>query len=244
MTGDLLTAMSRDLGIPRLPHEDDGRFAGRVTYTALRFWMQAYCLDDGYGGACGMSSSAIVRKARLWLRNMSDLYPGMIGWYRQDDGIDECLRRTLPLLADAHDLEKNEDGLYRCTASRRFPIGHGTNLLLGLYDPSNPTPDSLPLSGLASAFSSIAGAKDRAAFGDDAQAQEDHVPHMSFETVQGSEYVVLHIGSPLRDLKCRMVIELLTWPMRAVDDQRQRLLRMQYMRVLSRSLRSPVAMMG
>ena len=125
MPDNLLSTMAGDIDIPRIPDESDTQFSHRVSYSALRFWIQAFCLDDGYGGSYGVSSSAIVRKSILWLRNLSDLYPSLIDWYYGNASIKDHLRQLLRVLADVQDLVITDDGLYRCAAEYDAIIGHG-----------------------------------------------------------------------------------------------------------------------
>lgn len=64
MVRRLVDVMAHDLGVPQLASDDpDGQaLTCRCTFTALRLWMQAYCIDDGYEGRLAS------RKPR-WSRN-------------------------------------------------------------------------------------------------------------------------------------------------------------------------------
>lgn len=77
MVRRLVDVMAHDLGVPRRASDDpDGEaLACRCTFTALRFWMQAYCIDDGYGGAAGIAQTAVEQKSLAWIKQMSALYP-------------------------------------------------------------------------------------------------------------------------------------------------------------------------
>lgn len=65
MVRQLVDVMARDLGVPRIPGDDaEGHaFTTRTAFTALRFWVQACCIDDGYGGAMGIAPAATEQKA-------------------------------------------------------------------------------------------------------------------------------------------------------------------------------------
>ncbi len=69
MVRQLVDVMVRDLGVPRIPGDDAGGYAltTRTVFTALRFWMQAFCIDDGYGGAMGIAPAATEQKALDWI---------------------------------------------------------------------------------------------------------------------------------------------------------------------------------
>lgn len=67
MVRQLVDVMARDLGVPRIPGDDaEGHaFTTRTVFTALRFWVQACCIDDGYGGAMGIAPPR--RNRRRWI---------------------------------------------------------------------------------------------------------------------------------------------------------------------------------
>ena len=236
MPGDLLRTMAGDLGLHRMYREDDVRFACRVSYSALRFWMQAFCLDDGYGGAYGVSESAIVRKSAIWLRNLADLYPGILEWYRLDeDAGARGLASILQTLASMRDLVKTEDGLYQCTAAHTATVGTHARIRLGLTDPTDMT-DMPPISGMGfitkvpARTESITAPTQATPSSASARARirpSGDGGHVIVELSRGSH------SSP--DWQC---FSMLTWPLRDVTDSQHRVARVEYEPLLADLLRT------
>ena len=229
MPGDLLRAMASDLGVQRMAKEPDGRFIHRVSYSALRFWMQAFCLDDGYGGSYGVSASAVIRKSTIWLRNLADLYPGILEWYGfNEDGGSEGLSSILRMLIRAGDLVRTEDGLYRCTAAHTVPVGTRSHMPLGLTDPTD-TDGTTPLSGMASiAFAASASPARRrgTALPQTSNAIMDVRP-------SGDErHVFFDANRSFRASPDLARFHMLTWPALTVTDARHRLARVEYVPML------------
>lgn len=236
MPGDLLRAMAADLGVPRMNDESDTRFACRVSYSALRFWMQAYCLDDGYGGAFGISESTILRNSTIWLRNLSDLYPDLLDWYRFNIDSRAGLSSILHTLTDVRDLAKTVDGLYRCTARHTALCGTQSTLVLGMIDPTNQS-GTLPISGMAickigtrSSVSLISNNNNSVTRMFNAKAL--------FQPTHDERYVKIKLTTPLPNSLCRSQFNMLTWPILTAIDQQHRLARAEYVSILSELFRS------
>lgn len=234
MSGDLLRMMAADLGVQRMKEENDARFVCRVSYSALRFWMQAFCLDDGYGGSYGVSASAIIRKSTIWLRNLADLYPGLLEWYRfNEDGGADGLASILRTLIKAQDLVRTEDGLYRCTAAHTVPVGTRSRMTLGIADPTD-TGKTIPLSGMGSITFTTSPSSARRNGPRPTQTSNavmDVRPsgderHVFFDADRSFP------GSP--DLER---FHMLTWPVLTVSDTRHRLARVEYVPMLADLLR-------
>lgn len=79
---DLLKIMGADLGISRYRNESDESFGIRTVYSASRFWIEAFCLDDGRMGADGCQPGIISRRLNLWLDRISSIYPFIGQWIR------------------------------------------------------------------------------------------------------------------------------------------------------------------
>ena len=64
----LVDVMAESLGIKRIKGEGERPFVIRCLYSACRFWVEAFCLDDGYGGNEGIRRQLIARRLRacLW----------------------------------------------------------------------------------------------------------------------------------------------------------------------------------
>lgn len=148
MADRLVDVMARDLGVRRMEVETDDGFACRTVYSALRFWIQAYCIDDGYGGAVGLAPETVDRKAVRWLRSMAELYPCLEGWFGLRQTKVRSIRRYRALMTALGDLVE-ERGLLRCTIRHGNRAGEGVTLVAGWCDPSREPNPSRPLSGMA-----------------------------------------------------------------------------------------------
>lgn len=50
---DALNVIASDIGVRRFIGESEESFCRRVSYSASRFWLQAFCMDDGECGKKG-----------------------------------------------------------------------------------------------------------------------------------------------------------------------------------------------
>lgn len=231
MADDLPTIMSRDLGIPRMPGEGETSSVCRVSYSALRFWVQAFCLDDGFGGSYGVAEATIIRKSAMWLRNLSGMYPGILNWYGSRDDMRGNLSRVVRMLADAGDLVRTSDGLYRCCARHTDSLGTRSPLILGLTDPTDAS-DARPISGMA--FTS-----------DDASPQQsapitDTSPSAGgqavFTLTEDGRHCIIELPRTLRRTARTSRFDLPTWPMSGIGDRRRRIARAEYAPMLAELL--------
>ncbi|MBW3080155.1 hypothetical protein [Bifidobacterium saguinibicoloris] len=237
MAGDLMRAMAGDLGIPRMHGEDDTRFACRVSYSALRFWIQAFCLDDGFGGSYGISQSTIIRKSEAWLRNLAGLYPDVLGWYAQDTGVRRNLSAIVRMLTNVRDIVGTNDGLYRCTARHAVPLGTDASLLLGLTDPTN-LPDALPISGMAFAVGGTMPTQSASSIVGASQQSRQSKKRAVFTPTTDQRYIAIDLSRSPADSAQTSRFNLLTWPVSAVDDKSHRLARTAYGPTLAKLLES------
>lgn len=236
MAGDLLDAMSGDLGVPGMHDEDNAEFACRVSYTALRFWMQAFCLDDGFGGGYGVSKSTITRKCVAWLRNLSGLYPDVLDWYGHANGIRDNLSGMVRTLAVVRDLVTTSDGLYRCTVRHTVPLDNGRALLLGLTDPTNLPERTFPISGMAC----VIGEKpcDPVTAFDDGPRRTSSTKKAVIMSMPDGRYITIGLSRPPSGSSHAAWLDLLTWPASSINDQSHRLARAEYGPVLAKLLES------
>lgn len=138
----VLDLMVRDLHVPRFPEETEADLARRTAYTALRFWMQAFCIDDGYGGAYGVTQDAVERKALQWVDSLALMYPSV------SDMLDPALIHTYcDALVTVGDLVQTPYGLLRCTKPHDMAITDTISTTLGLLDPTTSMDSSTIVSG-------------------------------------------------------------------------------------------------
>lgn len=119
----LVDMMARDLGVTRKPGDDaqGHMFTVRTTFTALRFWMQACCIDDGYGGAMGITQTSVEHKAKDWITQLSAVYP----WLK-DTFESTMLHRYCSALVGVGDLRRTAEGTLRCVRPHNLAVPYGT----------------------------------------------------------------------------------------------------------------------
>lgn len=146
--------MASDIGVRRFLREDDDSFVRRVVYTASRFNIAAYCLDDGADGDEGISKQAINRRLTKWISHLDGFRPGLGEWFdAEGNGIKAIYSR----LIDINEIAPcGFNNTFVATQPEVFPISEGCSLLLGFYDiTSSDCPiegldnDAMVLSGLA-----------------------------------------------------------------------------------------------
>lgn len=139
MVQRLVDVMARDLGVPRRRRDDaEGRaLSVRTTFTALRFWMQALCIDDGYGGAIGITPTLVEWKALDWIGRVGAAYPWLV-----DTFTSVFVHRYCSALVAVGDLVETDEGTLRCTTPHNLTVrvadGASVTAQLGLRDPSAP----------------------------------------------------------------------------------------------------------
>lgn len=145
---DLLKIMGTDLGISRYRNESDESFGIRTVYSASRFWIEAFCLDDGRMGADGCQPGIISRRLNLWLDRISSIYPFIGQWIRSQrhyTPFSKLLYNRLIMVGDI--ISENNGGTYRCSSRHTIQIGNDLQALLGVYDTTG-NDTSLPISGM------------------------------------------------------------------------------------------------
>lgn len=134
----LADVMARSLGIQRYDGETDDSFVCRVSYTGMRFWAEAFCLNDGYGGFEGISKSLLTRRLRKWIRQVSESYPVLTDWFnvREEKHPNHVKSICNQLIMTCDLISENEGNTYKTAAEHTMPLPAGLTAVLGLYDPS------------------------------------------------------------------------------------------------------------
>lgn len=145
MPSRLIDSMADDLGILHIEEETQGSFENRTLFSALRHWMMAYALDDGFGGAYGVSEKTITRKAERWLDEMTDMYPASrFNAGSSGDGIINVMLEDMLAIGD---LVRTSDGTIRCVEGHVVTFAPGMAAIVGFSDPTVRQSDSVFLSG-------------------------------------------------------------------------------------------------
>lgn len=145
MSDRLIDSMADDLGVLHIKGEAHGSFEDRTLFSALRYWMMAYALDDGFGGAYGVSGKTIIRKAARWLGEMTGMYPAS-RFVAGPAGIG-IINVMLEGMLTVGDLARTHDGTIRCIEGHIVTFAPGMAAIVGFSDPTDRQSDSVFLSG-------------------------------------------------------------------------------------------------
>ena len=151
---DAFNVIASDVGVKRIAGEDEVSFCRRTAYSAARFWLQAFCMDDGAAGKRGLAKQVMNRRLKGWISALDRIHPGIEKWFDADGkGISAVYNR----LIDIGDLAPNGfSGLYVATPPSRVALTEGLSCITGYFDPTDDSGlsanDANPplLSGLAS----------------------------------------------------------------------------------------------
>ena len=223
MSARLMHMVAEDLGVMRIDGEDSVQFMARAAYTALRFWMQAYCLDDGYGGSYGVSEKTVRHKTVDWLDSIGAIYPAVANWFAGHDGYADAAKHVFDVLTVTGDLVQTREGMYRCAAQHTLPVGMGRDIIMGLSDPTQHR--TTAMSGMAylalpmgQTFPSWPG------YRQDVQREHSAV----LKPIDG-RHTLITLDAPLdRSFHRDRIIELLIWPHRTANDQTEFIARTDY----------------
>lgn len=136
----LVDVMAESLGIKRIKGEGERPFVIRCLCSACRFWVEAFCLDDGYGGNEGIRRQLIARRLRAWLVEVSEIYPGILEWFgKQNGGEDNLIVKPLyeQTIMVGDIISENQGRTYRCARPHKVPYANNACALIGLCDVSS-----------------------------------------------------------------------------------------------------------
>lgn len=150
---DALSIIASDIGVRRFVGESEESFCRRTSYSASRFWLQAFCMDDGEYGKKGLKKQAMNRRFKKWAMSLDWICPGIEAWLDSDGkGMQAIYNR----LIDAGDLTLNGfEESYVATPPTIIDLSEGLSCVSGYFDPTSKHTkvcgydvDSLVLSGL------------------------------------------------------------------------------------------------
>lgn len=127
--------IASNVGVERYPGEQDVQFCRRVVYSAARFWVEAFCIDDGNDGASGIALQGLNRRVKSWIGNFEKLCPGMQKWFKLEENGPKTLYGRL---IDLGDIAPNGfEETYRATPPQILTGTNGVALVTGFYDCSD-----------------------------------------------------------------------------------------------------------
>lgn len=211
MHGSLIHSMAQDLHVRRIRNEDDDTYMRRVMYSALRYWIMAYALDDGFGGSFGVSEDTVIRKASCWLNEMSELRTGT-----GDDKSRNRERKICSMMLEdmiaIGDLVQTRGTMTSCVEKHVVAFAPGMSAVLGFRDPTDSQDAGMFVSGALTLMPSKT-LKD----GDEPINAPVESPSRTGAT-QFEELDEFHLRLTLNvepnnlPLPCRQWLEMISWP--------------------------------
>ena len=129
---DAFNVIAADIGVIRYSCEDEDSFCRRVAYSAARFWLSAFCMDDGASGEEGLVKQALDRRLKDWAQGLEAIRPGIEGW------LDACGKGVSAIynrLIDVGDLAPNGfRGTYTATIPSLVPLSESASCITGFFD--------------------------------------------------------------------------------------------------------------
>lgn len=131
---ELFARMARDVGVKRHSGETDDSFFSRAAYTGSRYWVSAFCMDDGAGGTDGLTRQALNRRLKTWIGRLSEVQPVMSDWFEADQGGASYVYNRL---IDIGEIVPNGfSGRFLAQPPRLLPVSEGRALIIGMTDPT------------------------------------------------------------------------------------------------------------
>ena len=127
--------MAEDVGVVRIANEPEKSFCARTAYSASRFWVSAFCMDDGQEGERGITKQALSQRMSAWIRSLDSIMPGLSEWFGTGSKVDA--RTIYGRLIDLGDILPIGEGCrYRARAMGLEPITGNAALALGFFEPA------------------------------------------------------------------------------------------------------------
>lgn len=163
---DAFNVIASDIGVKRFAGESEESFCRRAAYSAARFWMHVFCMDDGACGKRGLGKQAMNRRLKKWVASLDRICPGIDNWFYANG---EGIRAVYSRMIDVGDLLPNGFMESYVTAPpAEVVLSESLSCISGYYDPTarraqicGHNEDSLVLTGLLSLVRSENGSVSR-----------------------------------------------------------------------------------
>ena len=131
---DVFNIIASDIGIRRFARESEDSFCRRTAYSAARFWLSVFCMDDGANGEKGLTKQAMNRRLKRWVTSLDKIRPGINEWFDADG---KGIRALYNRLIDIEDLAPNgfEDS-YVATPPALKVLSESLSYVSGYFDPT------------------------------------------------------------------------------------------------------------
>lgn len=211
MLSSLIRSMAYDLRVKRIKDEDDDAYACRIIYSALRYWMMAYALDDGFGGSFGVSESTITRKASRWLNEIHEIQTEAKDDQSRNRERSVCNIMLKDMIAIG-DLVQTNSKMTACVEKHIVAFAPGMSAVLGFCDPTASQGDGTFVSGALTLLPSET-LKD----GDEpinaSMESTSKTGRTQFKELDEFHLrLILNIAPNSLPLPCRRWLEMISWP--------------------------------
>ncbi len=187
---DVFNVIASDIGVKRFVDEKEESFCRRTAYSAVRFWLSAFCMDDGAFGKRGLTKQVMHRRIKSWIMALDRICPGIDEWFDADG---EGIRAVYNRLIDIGDLAPNGfSDSYVATFPARVELSEDLSCITGYFDPTADRAEicgndanSMLLSGLVSLF----------------QSKNETILHPNSWWVRDREYIVWEKASDFGEVK-------------------------------------------
>lgn len=137
---EVFDAIASDIGVKPYEGEQENSFCLRVSYSAARFWLLAFCMDDGASGKDGLSKQAMNRRLKDWVQGLEAIRPGINEWFDADGG---GIAAVYNRLIDVGDLAPNGfKNTYLATCPTTIPLSASSSCMKGFFDAAARSSDS------------------------------------------------------------------------------------------------------
>lgn len=131
---DVFNAIASDIGIKRIIGEEESSFCQRTTYSAARYWVLAFCMDDGADGKRGLAKQALNRRLKRWVASLDGIRPGLLEWF---DAGGKGISTVYNRLIDMGDLAPIDfSKLFAATRPSRIDLSATLSCITGFLDPT------------------------------------------------------------------------------------------------------------
>lgn len=150
-----------DIGVVRYSDESDRQYHRRVAYSAARFVISSFCLNDGSNGTLGISKQGLSYRLSQWAKHLDTLEPGILEWMSENNGLHSLYSRLINI-GEIGSIDFGEH--YRASHPHTLHAAPGYDLIVGFYDASD---SENPICGLSlnqltiSGITSFARTKDQ-----------------------------------------------------------------------------------
>ena len=150
-----------DIGVVQYSSESDRQYHRRVAYSAARFAISSFCLNDGSNGTLGISKQGLSYRLSQWAMHLDTLEPGILEWMSENNGLHSLYSRLINI-GEIGSIDFGEH--YRASHPHTLHAAPGYDLIVGFYDASD---SENPICGLSlnrlttSGITSFARTKDQ-----------------------------------------------------------------------------------